>query len=81
MKERYVDESGFCLIPYIPYAWQERKQKIEVPSQQSKRLNVLGFLSRQNDLEVYTNDNAVLIVTSLSPVSTNFVKKSRKRPF
>ena len=18
---RYVDESGFCLIPYIPYAW------------------------------------------------------------
>ncbi len=62
---RYVDESGFCLIPYIPYAWQERKQKIEIPSQQSKRLNVLGFLSRQNELEVYTNDNAVLIVTSL----------------
>ena len=19
----YVDESGFCLIPYVPYAWQE----------------------------------------------------------
>ena len=37
---RYVDESGFCLIPYIPYAWQEKKQKIEVKSQKSKRLNV-----------------------------------------
>ncbi len=51
---RYVDETGFCLIPYIPYAWQDSKQKIEVKSQKSKRLNVLGFLTRQNELEVYT---------------------------
>jgi hypothetical protein len=34
----YVDETGFCLIPYIPYAWQEKNQKIEVPSKLSKRL-------------------------------------------
>ncbi len=39
---RYVDESGFCLTPYIPYAWQENKYKITIKSQQSKRLNVLG---------------------------------------
>jgi len=51
---RYVDESGFCLIPYIPYAWQEIGNKIEIKSQRSKRLNVLGFLSKQNELEVYT---------------------------
>jgi hypothetical protein len=51
---RYVDETGFCLMPYIPYAWQEKKQKIEVPSQKSKRLNVLGLLTRKNELEVYT---------------------------
>ena len=37
---RYLDESGFCLIPYIPYAWQETNEKIEIKSQQSKRLNV-----------------------------------------
>jgi hypothetical protein len=37
---RYVDESGFCLIPYVPYAWQEVNQKIEIKSQRSKRLNV-----------------------------------------
>jgi transposase len=47
---RYVDESGFCLIPYIPYAWQEVNQKIEIKSQRSKRLNVLGFMSRDNQL-------------------------------
>ena len=51
---RYLDESGFCLIPYIPYAWQETNQKIEIKSQQSKRLNVLGFLSKSNELEAYT---------------------------
>jgi transposase len=49
-----VDESGFCLIPYIPYAWQENQQKTEVKSQQSKRLNVLGFLTRDNQLDAYT---------------------------
>ena len=37
---RYLDESGFCLIPYIPDAWQETNEKIEIKSQQSKRLNV-----------------------------------------
>lgn len=51
---RYVDESGFCLIPYIPYAWQDRKEKIEIPSRKSKRLNVLGFLTKDNQLEAYT---------------------------
>ena len=42
----YLDESGFCLTPYIPYAWQEKKEKIEIKSQQSKRLNVLGLMSQ-----------------------------------
>ena len=50
---RYVDETGFSLISYTPYAWQLSKQKIQVKSQQSKRLNVLGFLTRTNQLEVY----------------------------
>ena len=34
--------------------WQETNQKIEIKSQQSKRLNVLGFLSKSNELEAYT---------------------------
>ena len=51
---RYLDESGFCLIPYIPDAWQETNQKIEIKSQQSKRLNVWGILSKSNELEAYT---------------------------
>lgn len=50
---RYFDETGFCLEPYVPYAWQEKGEQIQVISQKSKRLNALGMLNRSNDLEVY----------------------------
>jgi DDE superfamily endonuclease len=52
---RYFDASGFCLMPYIPYAWQEKGQPITVKADaHSKRLHGLGFLNRQNDLAPYT---------------------------
>jgi transposase len=50
---RYFDESGFCLIPYVPYAWQEKGEIIAIASGHSQRLNVLGFMNRHNDLEAY----------------------------
>lgn len=37
---RYFDESGFCLIPYVPYAWQENGETIAIASGHSQRLNV-----------------------------------------
>ncbi len=76
---RYVDESGFCLIPYIPYAWQETGDKIEIKSQRSKRLNVLGFLSRQNELEVYTFEcsiNSDVIVACIDKLCEKITKKT-----
>jgi transposase len=51
---RYFDESGFCLIPYVPYAWQESGDTIAIESKQSKRLNVLGFMNKRNELDAYT---------------------------
>ncbi len=50
---RYLDETGFCLTPYVPYAWQASREKEALKSQQSKRLNVLGLLNRNNELESY----------------------------
>jgi hypothetical protein len=47
----YVDESGFCLQPYVPYLWQRKGQTVGLPAQaHSRRLSVLGFLSRQGNL-------------------------------
>ena len=56
---RYYDESGFCLVPYIPYAWQEHGETIAIASGQSKRINVCGFMNKRNELEAYTIEGPV----------------------
>lgn len=49
----YFDEAGFSLEPYIPYAWQPIGEVIEVLSSKSSRLNVLGFMNKNNILFSY----------------------------
>ena len=56
---RYLDESGFCLTPYLPYAWQEKGATIALPMSKGKRLNVLGLLNTDNQLAVYTFFGAI----------------------
>lgn len=55
----YYDESGFCLIVPMPYAWQEQDHPIEVESGRSRRLNILGFMSRKNELQAYSIEGYV----------------------
>ncbi len=56
---RYCDASGFCFVPSIPYAWQEKGETIAIESMPSKRVNVLGFLNKQNELDAYTFEGTV----------------------
>ena len=51
---RYVDQTGFCLYPYLPYAWQEKGTTISLPSAHSPRLNTVGFFNIDNDFQAYT---------------------------
>jgi len=55
----YFDESGFCLVPYMPYAWQEEGDPIAIESSRSKRLNVLGFMNRRNELQAHSIEGNV----------------------
>lgn len=59
----FADESGFSLVPYVPYAWQEAGETIVLPSSGGKRLNVLGFMTARaglaNDLVAYTVDGSI----------------------
>ena len=48
---RYLDQSGFSLTPYIPYGWQEKKETIVIKSRTGKRVNVMGLMNRQNELD------------------------------
>lgn len=44
----YFDETGVSLTPVVPYAWQHPERPLVLPSARSRRLNVLGFMSRTN---------------------------------
>lgn len=55
----YFDESGFSLTPEIPYAWQLIGETTEIPSQRSKRLNILGFLSHDGECRPYAVEGKV----------------------
>jgi len=56
----YGDESGFCLQPPLPYLWQMKGQTVGLPAQaHSRRLNVLGFLSRQGHLHAFQTQEKI----------------------
>ena len=76
----YFDGAGFCLEPSLPYAWQPIGSTLTVPtSSHSRRLNVLGFLKRDNALHPYmiegTVDTAV-IIQCFEELSTQITKRS-----
>lgn len=55
----YLDETGFTLEPPVPYAWQSVGETLGLPSQKSKRLNVLGLMHRQQGMESYVSAQSV----------------------
>lgn len=55
----YFDGSGFDLTPSVPYAWQPVGEYIEVPAARSRRINVLGFMNKNNDCIPFTFDSCI----------------------
>jgi transposase len=55
----YFDESGFSLVPSVPYAWQKKGEYIEVPSSRSENISVLGFIDRNSNLESFVFKGSV----------------------
>jgi transposase len=75
----HFDETGFGLDPYVPYAWQEKGETIEVESSRGKRLSVCGFLSMQNELVAYTTEDTVdseFLIACFDEFSSNLSKKT-----
>jgi transposase len=76
----YVDVSGFCLTPYIPYAGQPIGSVIAIPtSTHRRRLNVLGFLNRHNELYPYVIEGKVdtsVIVEGFDQFSKQISKRT-----
>lgn len=55
----YLDAAGFCLIPCVPYGWQPIGQTIGIESKRSQRLNVLGLMTRTNQLHSYVSTQSI----------------------
>lgn len=55
----YLDETGFCLIPSVPYGWQDVGEYLAIKSRRSPRVNVLGIMNRKNHLETYVSSQTI----------------------
>lgn len=74
---RYLDETGFSLRPCIPYGWQEKEQEIILKSCQSKRINILGLMNRnlELDYQIYSGKiDSEIVINFLDKFSDNLAK-------
>lgn len=55
----FCDETGFNLVPYIPYGWQPIGQQITIRSAKDRVCNLLGFLSRRGMLKVWSTPRSI----------------------
>lgn len=49
----FGDESGFSLVPTVPYGWIKKGKQACILSRHSARVNVFGLLSTRNKLTTY----------------------------
>ena len=78
----YFDAAGFSLNPAQPYAWQPIGKNIELHAtgNHGQRLNVLAFLSKENDITPFCftgSINSEIVISCLD----NFSEKLTKRTF
>lgn len=75
----YYDESGVSLTPTVPYGWQASGETEEIPSSRSKRLNILGFYTRDNKFEATTLEGWVdseLVIASFDRFCEKIAKET-----
>jgi transposase len=75
----YFDESGFTLEPLVPYAWQLKAQIIELPTSKSRRISVLGFLSKAYQFESFIFEGRIdteVVVTCFDELSASIEKST-----
>jgi len=76
---RYLDQTGFSLTPYIPYGWQEKKERIILKSRQGKRINVCGLMNRKNKIYyeiIESSINSQNIISFLDKFSDDLEQKT-----
>lgn len=75
----YLDEAGFCLIPCIPYGWQPIGTTLEIDSRRSQRLNVLGLMTRSNQLKTYVSEQSITSDVIIACIDAFFPKPGKRK--
>ena len=73
----FCDESGFQLVPNLPYGWQAKGQYVRMLPRKGKTLSVFGLLSTTNHLVTYPTQkttNADFVIQCLD----DFIGKIKK---
>jgi len=68
----YLNGTGFCLIPSVPYGWQNIGEYLRIKSRRSPRLNVLGIMNRNNYLETYVSFQSINADVVINCIDTFF---------
>jgi len=79
LKVFFADESGFSLVPTVPYGWSEINKTICILSKRSKRINVFGLYSRNNEFKSYQGEGSITaeqVVTYLDDFAKNITEKT-----
>jgi transposase len=74
---RFFDEVGHDLTPPVPYGWQKKGDGIELPSSRSQRINVLGFMNLDSQLESYIFNSSITTDVVVGCMN-DFAKKIQK---
>lgn len=74
----YLDEVGFCLIPSVPYGWQIIGETEAIESRRSQRLNVLGLMTRGNQLQSYVSTQSITSEVVIACIDAFFPSVSKR---
>jgi transposase len=63
----------------VPYAWQQKGDRIELPSFRGKYINVAGFYQTNNERKMYLFEQTTINASKLVYIFDDFVKTTTKK--
>lgn len=75
----YYDEAGVNLTPVIPYAWQQKNHRYELPSVRSQNLTILGFMNLKSQCQSFLFEGAAtseIVIACMDEFARQITKKT-----
>ena len=70
----YADGAGVSMETSVPYAWQKRGERLEIPCFKGKSLHLFGIWDAKKDLHLYSAEHTLNSQTVIAFID-NFLKE------